>query len=102
VPLQRWPSLAGGEDPVWVHAEQTGIRVDHFGLDPEPELHAAGTHVAGELTQPGRPDSLIDLPVTQAGPVAAASGEPAVVEDEQEVVHGRQAELHARQRDDKG
>jgi hypothetical protein len=31
--------------------------------------------------QPAGPDGLVDLPVTQAGLVAAASGEPAVVED---------------------
>ena len=79
--LQRRDPVAGGQDPVRVRPVQLRVRVDHLRLDPQAELHAAGPHVVGQLVQPARPDRLVDLPVAEAGPVAAAAGEPAVVED---------------------
>ena len=82
VPLQRRHPVPGGQDPVRVRAVQIGVGVDHLGLDPEPELHAAAAHVLDEPVQPARPDVLVDPPVAQAGLVAAAPAEPAVVQDE--------------------
>src|SRR5262249_7726155 len=79
VPLQRRHPAAGGQDPVWVGPVQIGVRVDHLRLDPQAELHAAGAYVVCELVQSAGPDVFIDLPVAQAGVVAAASGEPAVI-----------------------
>jgi hypothetical protein len=48
----------------------------------QPELHAAAPYVLHEPLQPARPDLLVGPPVTQAGLVAAAAAEPAVVQDE--------------------
>src|SRR5580704_9507285 len=79
MPLQRRHPLAGGEDPVRVGTVEVGIRVDHLGLDPQPELHAEGAHVAGEPVQAAGPHVIVDPPVAQACPVVAAAAEPAVV-----------------------
>jgi hypothetical protein len=48
----------------------------------QPELHAPAAHIVCELVQSAEPDVFVDPPVTQAGPVAAASPEPSVIEDE--------------------
>ena len=79
--LQRLPA-AGRQDPLGVRAVEVGVRVDHLGLEPQPELHAQRLHVADERVQPVRPDLLVDDPVAEAGGVVAPVVEPAVVEDE--------------------
>ena len=79
--LQRRQPPAGGQDPVRVCAVQIGIGIHHLRLQPQPELHAPLAYVPRELVQAARPDGFVDPPVTQAGLVAAAPEEPAVVQD---------------------
>ena len=79
--LQRRQAPAGRQDPVRVRAVQIGIGIHHLRLQPQPELHAPLAYVARELVQAAGPDGFVDPPVTQAGLVAAATEEPAVVQD---------------------
>ena len=79
--LQRRHPRPGGQDPVRVGPVQVRVRVHHLRLDPQPERHAQAAYMVGEPVQPAGPDRLVGLPVAQACPVAAAAGEPAVVQD---------------------
>ena len=78
----RWGAALDVEDPLGVGAEDVGVGVDHFGLEPQAELHAAGVDVLDERTQPVRPHGRVDPPVAQAREVVTAGVEPAVVKDE--------------------
>ena len=80
VALQRRYPPAGRQDPLRVRPVQGRVRVHHLRLEPQAELHAAGPHVVRDPVQPAGPDRLVHRPVTQPGPVAAAAGEPAVVQ----------------------
>ena len=62
--------------------DRVGVDVDHLGLDPQAELHAQPAHVVDQGVQTVRPHVGVDGPVAEAGGVAPAPAEPAVVEDE--------------------
>ena len=72
----------GGQNPVRMGPEQVAVRIDHFRLEPQAELHAQALHVPGQRTQSVRIDGRVHLPVAEARPVVAAAQEPPVVEDE--------------------
>jgi hypothetical protein len=54
-PGLRHPTEAGTGDPVGVCADDIRVRVHHFRLHPEPELHTAGHHGVDERRQPAGP-----------------------------------------------
>lgn len=63
-------------------AGQIGIGVDHFGFDPQAELHAERADMVDQGAQAAGPDGLLDVPVAESCRVVAAVAEPAVVQDE--------------------
>ena len=84
-PLHRQTVGGGLQHPVGVGAEHVGIRVDHFRLEPQTELHALAVHVVGERLEglvSVRPDVLGDLPIAQTGSVVTACAKPTVIHDE--------------------
>ena len=80
-PLQR-QVVAAAQDALGMGPGGVGVDVDHLGLDPQAELHAEPAHVVDERVQALGPHVGVDGPVAEPGRVAAASAEPAVVEDE--------------------
>ncbi|VXB33888.1 hypothetical protein MICRO8M_110314 [Microbacterium sp. 8M] len=72
--------LARRQDPLRVLAREIRVRVDHLGLEPQPELHPSRPHGLDERVEALRPDLFVDEPVPEPGVVAAAPPEPAVVE----------------------
>src|SRR5687768_3664156 len=39
-----WRAALEMQGPFGVHAVEIGVRIDHLGLDPEPELHPTRMH----------------------------------------------------------
>ena len=65
--------------------EQVAGGVDHFGLDPDAEVHAALAGLGGEVIEAVREFVGVDLPIAEAGIVVVAGmaiAEPAVVQEE--------------------
>ena len=63
-------------------AVEIGIRVDHFGLDPQAEIHAQGVNFVDQRLEAVGKLVLIDVPVAEAGVVVLALAKPAVVHHE--------------------
>ena len=82
VAVQDRHPVAGGQDPVGMRAVEVGVRVDHLGLEPQPEVHAELAHPVDDRVEPVRPDGGVDPPVPEPGGVVTAPVEPPVVEDE--------------------
>ena len=78
---QRHPAFRG-EDPLGVLPVQSGVGVDHLGLEPEPELQTQAVDVVDEGGEAVRPHVVIDPPVAEARCVVSSSVEPAVVQHE--------------------
>ena len=68
------------QHPVGVFLPQPGAGVDHLRLNPQPELQAHGVELLPEAFQPAWQLGGVHFPVAQAGLVAAAVPEPAVVQ----------------------
>ena len=61
---------------------EVGVEVDHLGLEPQSELHAAGAHDVDEGPEALRPHLIVDVPVAESGIRLPATAEPSVVEDD--------------------
>ena len=71
------------QDPVRVRAIGLAVLVDHLELDPEAEFHAERVDALREARDAVRQAVGIRPPVAEAARLAAARGEPAIVEDEE-------------------
>ena len=71
-----------GQRPFGVCAVEVAVGVHHFGLDPDPELHAKRSDMVDQWAQTIRVDRRRYNPVAEAGAIIAAAAEPAVVEHE--------------------
>lgn len=70
------------ERPIGVGAVEAAVGVDHFGLDPEAEVHAELVDVIDEGFEAAGEFFGVDGPVAEAGAVIVAGAEPAVIHDE--------------------
>jgi hypothetical protein len=71
------------ERPIRMLAIEIGIRVDHFGFDPDPEVHSQPTDMIDQRSETVRPCVGRHPPITKAPAIVTAAAEPAVVQHEQ-------------------
>ena len=65
--------------PIGMRAVQIAVRIDHFRLNPQAELHAQTVHMVDKRLQPVRELFGINVPVAQTGVIVVALAKPAVV-----------------------
>ena len=83
LPLRsRRHPLPRSKHPLGVLSRQPRVDADHFGLDPDPEVHAEVVHPIDDRVEPVRPDVRVNVPVAEGASVVAATEEPSVIEHE--------------------
>ena len=64
-------------------AIEIAIRIYHFGLHPQAEIHAEGIYACNQAVQAIRKLLRIDGPIAQSRVIVVSFAKPAVVHDEQ-------------------
>ena len=81
----QFAARAAGEidHPIGMGAVQIAIGVDHFGLNPESEIHFEVVDAINQGLQPLGKLLRVDGPIAEAGVVVVALAEPAIVDHEE-------------------